>query len=364
MSRLLGSCVLLFPLAIAACGGGGEAPGAAGGGGRGAFPPADVKTVTLAPKPIAQSSEYVATIRSLRSTTIQPQVEGIVTQIFVKAGDRVRAGQPLLQIDPDRQQAAVTSMQSLLASREADLAYTAQQQARLQKLLDAGAVSKAEVEQAETAHKNAEAQLAAVRSQIRETQVQLQYYRVTAPAAGIVGEIPVRQGDRVTPSTVITTVDQPEGLEAYINVPLERAGELKQGLTVDLIGSAGEVIASNPVTFIAPRADDATQSVLVKATLQQLPPGIRVMQYVRARLIWNNDPVLTVPVVAVTRLAGQYFVYVAEGGQQGSVARQKPITLGNVVGDEYIVRTGLMAGEKVIVSNIQKIGDGAPVKPS
>lgn len=88
------------------------------------------------------------------------------------------------------------------------------------------------------------------------------------------------------------------------------------------------------------------------------------MQYVRARLIWNNDPVLTVPVVAVTRLAGQYFVYVAEGGQQGSVARQKPITLGNVVGDEYIVRTGLMAGEKVIVSNIQKIGDGAPVKPS
>ena len=364
MSRLFESLVLLFPLGAVACGGGGQAPGAAGGGGRGAFPPADVKTVTLAPRPIPQSSEYVATIRSLRSTTIQPQVEGLVTQIFVKAGDRVGAGQPLLQIDADKQQAAVTSMESQRASREADLAYASQQLARLQKLLEAGAVSRAEVEQAETAHTNAEAQLAAVRSQIRETQVQLQYYRVTAPAAGVVGEIPVRQGDRVTPSTAITTIDQPEGLEAYLNVPLERAGELRPGLTVDLIGSGGEVIASNPVTFIAPRADDATQSVLVKATLRQMPAGIRVMQYVRARLIWNNDPVLTVPVVAVNRLAGQYFVFVAESGPQGTVARQKPVTLGAVVGDEYIVRAGLKAGEQVIVSNIQKIGDGAPVKPS
>ena len=363
MSRLFGSLVLLVPLAVVACGGG-QAPGPAGGGGRGAFPPTDVKTVTLAAKPIPQSSEFVATVRSLRSTTIQPQVEGLVTQIFVTAGDRVRAGQPLLQIDPDKQQATVTSMESQRASREADLAYAQQQLARLQKLLEAGAVSRAELEQAETAHKNAEAQLAAVRSQIRETQVQLQYYRVTAPAAGIVGEIPVRQGDRVTPSTAITTIDQPEGLEAYINVPLERAGDLRTGLTVDLIGNDGEVIASNPVTFIAPRADDSTQSVLVKATLRQMPPGIRVMQYVRARLIWNNDPVLTVPVVAVNRLAGQYFVFVAETGQQGTVARQKPVTLGNVVGDEYVVRAGLMAGEQVIVSNIQKIGDGAPVKPS
>lgn len=362
MSRLFGSLLLASTCVIAACGGGKTHGPAAGGGG--AFPPADVKTVTLAPKPIPQSSEYVATIRSLRSTTIQPQVEGLVTQIFVKAGDRVRTGQPLLQIDAEKQRAAVTSTESLLASREADLAYAAQQLARLQKLFEAGAVSRAELEQAETAQKNAQAQLAAVRSQIRETQVQLQYYRVTAPAGGIVGEIAVRQGDRVTPSTVITTIDQPEGLEAYINVPLERAGELRPGLTVDLIGSGGEVTASNPVTFVAPRADDATQSVLAKATLRQVPPGIRVMQYVRARLIWNNDPVLTVPVVAVTRLAGQYFVFVAEGGEKGMVARQKPVTLGNVVGDDYIVRTGLKPGEQVIVSNIQKIGDGAPVKPS
>jgi RND family efflux transporter MFP subunit len=234
----------------------------------------------------------------------------------------------------------------------------------LQKLFDAGAVSRAELEQAETAHKNAEAQLAAVQSQIRENQVELQYYRVTAPSAGIVGEVVIRQGDRVTPSTVITTIDQPEGLEAYISVPLERAMDLKMGLAVELLDNDGKVIAANPITFIAPRADDATQSVLVKATLRQMPPMIRVLQYVRARIVWSNQPTLAVPIVAVSRLAGQHFVFVAEQSDKGAVARQKPITVGEVSGDDYVVRGGLMAGERVIVSNVQKLGDGAPVKPS
>jgi RND family efflux transporter MFP subunit len=324
----------------------------------------EVKTVVLEARPIPQSSEFVATIRSLRSTTVQPQVEGIVRQVFVRAGDRVAAGAPLIQIDPDKQQATNTVTESQRASREADLAYAKQQLARMQKLFAAGAVSRAELEQAETQQKTAEAQLAAVQSQIRENQVELQYYRVTAPSTGMVGEVVIRQGDRVTPSTVITTIDQPEGLEAYINVPLERAMDLRQGLMVELLDSAGEVIAANPITFIAPRADDATQSVLVKATLRQMPPTIRVMQYVRARIIWSNEPTLAVPVVAVSRLAGQHFVFVAEQSEKGVVARQKPVTVGEVSGDDYIVRGGLMAGERVIVSNVQKLGDGAPVKPS
>ena len=365
MSRLL-TLVLVTSLSAAACGkNDAQGPaGAQGGGPRAAFPPMEVKTVALAPRAMPQSSEFVATIRSLRSTTVQPQVEGIVRQVFVKAGDRVRAGQPLIQIDPDKQQATMTTTESQRASREADLAFAKQQLARMQKLHEAGAVSRAELEQAETAYKNAEAQLTAVQSLIREHEVELQYYRVTAPSAGIIGEIPIRQGDRVTPSTIITTIDQPEGLEAYINVPLERAKDLRPGLLVELLDSSGTVVASNPINFIAPRADDATQSVLVKATLRQMPPSVRVMQYLRARIVWSNEPALSVPIVAVSRIAGQHFVFVAEPADKGFVARQKPVVLGNVQGDDYVVVSGVMAGDKVIVSNVQKLGDGAPVKPS
>ncbi len=346
------------------CGGDQNAQGPGGAGGRGAFPPMEVKTIVLEAKPIPQSSEFVATIRSLRSTTVQPQVEGIVRQVMVRAGDRVTVGQPLIQIDPDKQQATNTVTESQRASREADFAYARQQLARIQKLLEAGAVSRAELEQAETAHKNAEAQLAAVLWQIREDQVELRYYRVTAPSAGVIGEVVVRQGDRVTPSTMITTIDQPEGLEAYINVPLERAVDLAPGLLVELLDPDGVVIESTPISFIAARADDATQSVLVKATLRRMPASIRVMQYVRARIVWSNEPALAVPIVAVSRLAGQHFVFVAGQGEQGIVARQTPVTLGEISGEDYLVLGGLMAGDRVIVSNIQKLGDGAPVKPS
>ena len=356
---------LLFCTAVvaAACGGGDTQQAGGAAGGRGAFPAMDVKTITIAPKPIPQTSEFVATIRSLRSMNIQPQVDGIVRQIMVMAGDRVRAGQPLVQIDPEKQQATVSASQSQRASREADLEFAQQQLARNQKLFDAGAVSRAELEQAETAVKTAQAQLEAVNSQIREDQVQLQYYRVTAPADGIVGDIQVRQGDRVTPATLITTIDAAEGLEAYINVPLERATALREGLTVELLDMDGKVVASNPITFVAPRADDATQSILVKATLRTRPPGVRVQQYVRSRIVWTTEPAISVPVVAVNRISGQYFVFVAEQGQGGIVARQKPVTVGELIGDSYIVRSGVKAGEKLIVSNIQKLRDGVPVKP-
>src|SRR5688572_30892467 len=116
------AAVLFASFFLSACGGDQNSQGPGGDGGRGAFPPMEVKTVLLEPKPIPQSSEFVATIRSLRSTTVQPQVEGIVRQVFIRAGDRVGAGQPLIQIDPDKQQATNTVTESQRASREADLA--------------------------------------------------------------------------------------------------------------------------------------------------------------------------------------------------------------------------------------------------
>jgi RND family efflux transporter MFP subunit len=359
-SRLAILALILF---CASAGCGGQTPPGSDAG-AGAFPPIEVKTVTLETTPVPRSTEYLATIQSLGSTTVQPQIEGLIRQIFVRAGARVSAGQAIVQIDPDRQQATVNATESQRAAREADLELATQQLARMQRLHEAGAISRAALDEAESAHKTAMAQLAVVQSQIREGQLELQYYRVTAPTQGIVGDIPVRVGDRVTPATIITTIDQPEGLEVNVQVPLARSMDLKQGLMVELLDSSGTVITSNPITFIAPRADDATQSVLVKARLSRMPQGLRVMQSVRARVIWSVDQGFVVPVLSVNRVAGQPFVYVAQTGEGGFVARQKPVVLGDVIGDDYVVRKGLAAGERVIVSNVQKIGDGAPVKAS
>jgi RND family efflux transporter MFP subunit len=322
-----------------------------------------VQTLTLELKPIEQASEFIATIQSLRSTTVQPEVDGVVSDIFVTSGDRVRVGTPLVQIKPEKQRAAVSSAEANRAGTETDVAYWRGQVKRLESLVAAGAISRQEFEQAQNQLNTAEAKLAALNAQVSEQQVQLQYYRVVATQAGMVGDIPIRQGDRVTPQTVITTIDSSEGLEAAIQVPLDRSVEVKTGLPVQLLDASGTVMVTNPITFVAPRVDERTQTVLVKARLREAPPSMRIQQFVRSRIVWKTAPALTVPITAVVRVSGKYFCYLVEPGDKGLVARQHPIEVGEVSGNDYVVKSGVKPGDRLIVGGIQKIGDGAPVKP-
>ena len=136
---------------------------------------------------------------------------------------------------------------------------------RAKQLLDAGAMSQQEFEQAETNLNTAKAALEALKAREREAGVELQYFRVTSPTGGVVGDIPVRVGDRVTTSTVLTTVDQQAGLEAYVQIPIERAPDVRIGLPVRLMDAQGAVLAETAIDFVSPQVDDRTQSVLVKA---------------------------------------------------------------------------------------------------
>jgi RND family efflux transporter MFP subunit len=325
-------------------------------------PPTAVKIVTLQPTPIEQASEFIATLRSLRSTTVQPEVEGLITRIFVKSGDKVRMGDPLVQINADRQLAVVRSAEASRAGTEADVQYWRLQVQRMESLIEAGAISKQEFDQAQNSLRTAEARLGALDAQLREGRVQLQFYRVEAPQSGTIGDIPVRNGDRVTTATVITTIDQNDALEAYVQVPLDRSPDLRLGLPVQLFGPDGKVIATNPITFVAPRVDDATQTVLVKSALKEVPEAVRVQQFIRARIVWRSAPGLTVPLTAVTRISGQHFCFVVEEKDGGLVARQRPIQVGEMVGNDYVVVSGLASGDRVVTSGIQKLGDGVPVK--
>jgi RND family efflux transporter MFP subunit len=341
--------------AAAACGRGPAGPPPAP-------PPASVGIEVLAPKPVTLTSEYVGVLKSRRSSEIRPQVDGIITQILVRSGDRVTPGRALLQIDPLRQQASLDGNRASRLAQEAAVGYAQQRFDRARQLLDAGATSQQEFEQAETNLKTAKASLEALKAREQESRVQLQYYRVTSPTAGVVGDVPVRVGDRVTTSTVLTTVDQQAGLEAYVQVPIERAPEIRVGLPVRITDSQGAVLAETAISFVSPQVDDRTQSVLVKA---QVPAsqGFRTEQFIRAVVVWRDEPGLTVPATAVTRINGQYFAFVAEPAEKGLVAKQRAVKLGELRGNEYVVLEGLKAGDRLIVSGVQKVGDGAPVQP-
>ena len=115
----------------------------------------------------------------------------------------------------------------------------------------------------------AQAQMDALDAQVREQEVQLHYYNVVAPRGGIVGDIPVRVGDRVTTSTQLTTVDKPGSLEVYVYVPIEHSSQLKMNLPVQVLDSDGKVLANSRISFISPQVDNTTQTVLVKARIRE-----------------------------------------------------------------------------------------------
>jgi len=357
---------LISAVGLAACGRGDAAAGGPAGGPPGGGPPMamPVEAVTLTAKPIERTTEYVATVKSRRSTTIQPQVEGFITRIVARPGQRVGRGAVLMEIDSGRQEATVASLESVRAAREADVRWARQQAERMKKLYDAGAVSQQDYEQAAIAVQTTQAQLRAVEAQIREQRVELGYHRVTAPTAGVVGDIPVRVGDSVTRATTLTTIDEHAGLELYINVPVQQASGLKNGLLVRTVDDAGGEIGSTKINFVAPAVDPGTQSVLVKAPLQSGTP-FRPDQFVRVRVVWTAEPALTVPLIAVTRVNAQTFVFVVEKGEGGmTVAKQRAVQLGPLVGNDYVLLSGLKEGEQLVVGGVQKIGDGMPVLAS
>ncbi len=199
------------------------------------MPAMAVEIVTLEAKPIEQTTEFVGTVKSRRSTDIQPQVEGFITRITAKPGQRVGAGALLMEIDSRVQQGQLASLESVRAQREIDVTYARQEAERASKLLKAGAGSQMEADRAANDLKAAEAQLRTVQEQIRTARTDLGYYRVTAPTAGIVGDIPVREGDRVTKATKLTSIDANAGLEVYINVPVQQAPKLQVGLPVRIV---------------------------------------------------------------------------------------------------------------------------------
>jgi RND family efflux transporter MFP subunit len=323
--------------------------------------PVSTQTVSLAPVP--RMDEYVATVKSRRSASIQPQVDGSLTRILVKSGDKVRAGQPLMTIDPLKQQATVDQQRSTEAQKKATYDYNALEVERQRKLFQEGVTSKQSLDIEEQAYANSKADWEASQAASVTQRRELDYYNLTAPFAGVVGDIPVHIGDYVSPQTLLTTVDENTELEAYVYIPTERAADIRMGLPIEVVTSTGELIESTKVNFISQQVDNAIQGILVKAPIHASLDRFRNAQLVKARVIWSTAPAPTVPVLAVTRIGGQSFVYVATQDGQGSVAKQRAVTLGDTVGNNYAVQGGLQPGEKVITSGIQFLIDGAPVKP-
>ena len=169
--------------------------------------------------------------------------------------------------------------------------FAEQQFTRAKQLLDAGAMSQQEYEQAETNLNTAKAALEALKARNGKPRP-VAAPRVTSPTGGVVGDIPVRVGDRVTTDAVLTTVDRagrPRGV-----CPDSRLSARPMSESVCRFGSwihKERVLAETAIDFVSPHVDDRTQSILVKAPVPA-SQSFRSEQFVRALVVWRNEPVL------------------------------------------------------------------------
>ncbi len=323
--------------------------------------PVMVQPVTLTSVPSTDS--YVATIKSRRSATIQPLVDGNLTKILVKSGDSVKAGALLMQIDPLKQQATVEAQLATEQQQRAVYQYNETDLVRQSQLYKDGIISKQAYDQAMQAFANSKAALDSAAAQTKTQREQLAYYQIHAPFDGIVGDIPVHLGDYVSSSTILTTVDEDKDLEAYIYIPTEREAEARNGLAVDLLDANGAAMAHTSLDFVSPEVDNNLQGILVKAPIPKSSQQLRNGQMLNARITWSSSQTPTVPVLAVSRIGAQSFLYLAAAQGPGFAAHQVSVKLGEPVGNVYPVLGGLTVGDRVILSGLQFLQEGMPVLP-
>ncbi len=350
---------------LAGCQGSGHKEGAQQtAGGPGAAQPLPVEVLELKPGPVRDAGEYLGTLISRRSITLYPQVAGYIQRIQARPGQRVKAGQVLLEVDPRRERAGVRSAQAQRRSAEAQRRFAQSTRRRAEQLMKEGIMSRQDYEQAVAQAQTAEASARAAEAQLQAQQVELGFHRVTAPFAGVLGDIPVKLGDYVTPQTELTSVDQSRALEVSVAVPPERASDIQTGSTrVEVLDDTGNPVVSAPAFFVAPTPDPRTQLVEVKAAFENTM-GLRAGQVVHTRVVYETRESLRLPTFAVTQQSSQFFAMVAAQGDAGTpVAQRRPVKLGELEGNYYELLDGLDAGTQVVVGSLQALRDGQPIQP-
>ncbi len=359
---------LAITVALAACSKNQEQP---------QMPPPEVGVIKAAPQTVPLERDLVGRLSPVRSSDVRARVSGVLLKRVYQEGTDVKEGQVLFQIDPAPLRASLSAAQANLASAQATYANAKVAADRARQLAPQKFVSKSDLDNAEAAERSAAAAVQQARANVETARINLGYASVTAPISGRAGKQQVTEGALVGQgeATLLTTVDQLDPL--YVNFSISaaelealRSAQSGGGVQLSDTGAAKVQVKlsdgnlyDQPGTldFSGVVVDPATGSVSLRATLpnpdRKLLPGAFVT--LRATLGQQNNAFL-IPQGAIQRdTQGAYAMVV---GQDGKVVR-KPVDAKQAVGANWLITSGLAAGDQVIVDGLQKVREGAPAKP-
>ncbi len=340
-----------------------EAPAGAGGHG-GAMPPLPVAVVTVTGQKVPVTIDSVATIEGLREVEVRARVAGILQQQLYREGEAVAAGAPLFRIERQPMENAVESARAAVVQAEARAEQARRETGRLASLVADKAISQREADDAASTSKTSDAALLAARAQLRDAQLNLGYTDITAPIAGVVQRAQRSVGTLVSPtaeSGLLTTIVQLDPVRVRFALSESEAALVRQGKgrQVRLLGTDGQPAKElGRLDFAGSVVDPQLGTVQMRAEIAN--PGNRWLpgQFVRVQIITGEQDAFLVPQAAVQSSDQGRFVWVIVDGK----ATAKPVQAGPWSGSDWVIRSGLAAGDQVITNNLLKLRPGAPVQ--
>lgn len=343
--------------------------------GAGQMPPPAVSVMTVQPHTVPLTFQYAARISPYREIELHPQVGGILLERDFTEGSEVKAGEVLFKIDPASYQAAVQLAQAQLDQAQAQLRQAQREEQRAISLFDQKVGTEKSRDDAKSARELAEAGVAAATATLKTAQLNLSYTFVKAPVGGITSLDQVSVGSLLSPSSLLTKITQLDPV--YVNfafsdsdaVQVRRVrDEMKaKGQTPKLgvqisFGDGSHYDKTATVDFTSSVIDAGTGTLQSRAIVDNPDRRLLPGQFVRVNVTGVYvDNAITIPEVALMQGPTGQFVYTV--GKDGN-AKVSPVVLGQRSGNEWIVKSGLQAGETVITEGVIKVRPGAPVKPT
>lgn len=333
-------------------------------------PPAAVGVVEVMSQDLPLALEYPAQLRGVREVEVRARVSGILLERGYQEGEAVEAGALLFRIDPDPFRAEVARARAELGVQQANLQQARREHDRVLPLYEQQLASRRDRDTAIAALESAQAGVAAAEAALRTAELNLSYTDVRAPIDGITSREVRSEGSLVIAgddSSLLTYLVQAdrlfvdfalsEGDAALVRTAMD---EHSHGVSVRVVDSRGTPLGGNArIEFMAPRVDDATGTVAIRAVLDNAGNALLPGRVVRARVEGVSVPgSLVIPKRAVMHGADGPFVWVVGAGEQ---AAPQPVTLGVSAGNDVAVTSGLTAGTRVIVDGVLKVQPGAVV---
>jgi membrane fusion protein (multidrug efflux system) len=331
-------------------------------------PPVSVVVQQVGKSNASFYEEYPAIIKALNEVELRPQVNGYITGIYFKEGEKIKKGQKLYTIDQQQSEATYKQALANLSSQEANLARAKKDVERYRELDKQDAIAKQQVDYAEATYAAAQQQVEAAKAAVQSVQTNVRYATIVAPFDGTIGISAVRLGASVSPGqTLLNTISSDDPVAVDITVDqhdiykftqlLSRKSNPKGDSTFQLTFRNGVYPYYGKISFIDRAVDPQTGTIKMRLEFPNPDHTLRAGMSTTLRVLSQASNAVIIPYKAINEQLGEFFVYMVDS----SKATQRKVLLGTQVGKNVIVKDGLKEGDTIITEGIQNLREGSAI---